>query len=363
MTDFQPHCLPTMVGSLPLQQPEEAVDLVLTHLGAIPAWPQLPRRSFYENMYVQYGERFPGLVVDLEQEKVFVDREEAHGSLEALYLAYLEDQVEEWQISPEYAAGLHAFLQRKEVLRKAVAVKGQVTGPISMGLQVTDKDLRPILYDEVLAEALTKHLRLKAAWMERQLRQLNDRVIVFLDEPYLSAFGSAFISLSREQVISSLEEVFAGLTCWKGVHCCGNTDWSILLETSVQILNLDAWTYAESLSLYPEALQAFLQRGGIIAWGIVPQDEEGIAAATVENLLERLEGAWGLLTRKGIAQEAIVASCLITPSCGLGSVSPPMAARALELTAGVSQAVRQRYGLEEATEPQHEEGRTERSEE
>lgn len=342
---FLPLCLPTAVGSMPHQHPKEACDLVFRYLPAIPAWPQLPRRSFHENMYVQYGERFPGLVVDLEREKVYVDRARADDELERLYLAYLEDQAEDWGVSPEYAAGLHIFLSHKEILAGAAAVKGQVTGPISLGLQVTDQNLRPILYDEILADAVAKHLRLKATWMERYLRRVNETAIVFIDEPYLTAYGSAFVSISREQIITALEEVFAGLSCLRGVHCCGNTDWSILLETSVQILNLDAYNYAESLSLYPEAVRSFLRRDGIIAWGIVPQDEQGIAAATTEALVERLEAAWGLLTAKGIPLDDVLASCLITPSCGLGSVSPQAAARALELTAAVSQAVRTRYRM------------------
>ncbi len=341
-----PMCLPTAVGSLPHKDPQEACDAVFRYLPAIPAWPQLPRRSFRENMYVQFGERFPGLVVDMEREKVYVDRARADDELEPLYLAYLEDQAEDWGISSENAAGLQSFLSRKEALAEAVAVKGQVTGPISMGLQVTDQALRPILYDEILADALAKHLRLKVSWMERQLRRVNAAAIVFLDEPYLSAFGSAYVSLSREQIITAIEEVLAGLTCLKGVHCCGNTDWSVLLETSVQILNLDALEYAESLSLYPEAVRAFFGRGGIVAWGIIPQTEDGIAAATVEGLVGKLEEAWALLMGKGIRLDDILASCLITPSCGLGSVTVQAAVRALELTAAVSRAVRGKYRID-----------------
>jgi methionine synthase II (cobalamin-independent) len=344
---FSPNCLPTAVGSLSYTDALEAVDLVLGHLPEIPFWPQLPRRSFRENMYVQYSEGFPGVKLDMENEKIVVDRALAEDGLEALYLAYLEDKVDEWSIDRSYAAGLYAFLERNWAERKPVALKGHVTGPISMGLQVTDQNLRPILYDEILADALAKHLRLKAAWVEQQLRSIHDEVIVFIDEPYMSAFGSAFVSLSREQVIIALEEVFAGLSCLKGVHCCGNTDWSILLETSAQILSVDAHNYAESLSLYPEAVSVFLDRGGSIAWGIIPQDEPGIEKATAENLVEKLEAAWELLVAKGISKDDILTSCFITPSCGLGSVPPAIAARGLELTAQVSQAVRKKYGLNE----------------
>jgi methionine synthase II (cobalamin-independent) len=329
---------------MPHKDPQEACDVIWQYLAKIPAWPQLPRRSFRENMYVQYGERFPGLVVDMEREKVLVDRARAEAELEPLYLAYLEDQVQDWGISTENAAGLHAFLARKDALVGALAVKGQVTGPISMGLQVTDQALRPILYDEVLADALAKHLRLKATWMERQLRRVNEKVIVSLDEPYLSAFGSAFISLSREQIITALEECFAGLTCMKGVHCCGNTDWSVVLETSVQMLSLDAYGYAESLSLYPEAVRAFLQRGGIIAWGIVPVDsEEQLMAETSDSLTEKLVTAIKLVASKGVPMDALLASAFVTTTCGMRTLSVKGAEHALSLLAGVSQKMRQSY--------------------
>ena len=140
---------------------------------------------------------------------MFVDRTRADDGLESLYLAYLEDDLDGWAVGPENAAGLQSFLARDRALAEAVAIKGQVTGPTSMGLQVTDQDLRPILYDEVLADALAKHLRLKASWMEQQLRRFNETVIVFIDEPYLSAFGSAYVALNRDQVITLLEEVLA----------------------------------------------------------------------------------------------------------------------------------------------------------
>jgi hypothetical protein len=117
---------------------------------------------------------------------------------------------------------------------------------------VTDQDRKPILYDEVLAEVVANHLRLKATWVEQQLQKLSAETIMFVDEPYMSAYGSAFVSLNRNQALSLMEEVFAGIEGVKAVHCCGNTDWSLLLSTSVDILSFDAYEYTESLALYPE---------------------------------------------------------------------------------------------------------------
>ena len=206
-------------------------------------------------------------------------------------------------------------------------------------------------YDDILADALAKHLRLKAAWQERVLRELSPNTIIFVDEPYMNSFGSAFVSLSRPQVITLLEEVFKGISGLKGIHCCGNTDWSVLLETSVDILSLDAYNYGYSLSLYPVEVKAFVERGGIIAWGIVPNDEDVLAKETADSLVHRLEETVGALAKKGIDADLLMDRCLVTPSCTLSPLSPQAATNALELTAEVARRLREKYGREtQATE-------------
>ena len=293
-------------------------------------------------MYVQFSERFPGVV--LEDERIYVDHTlDLDPALEQLYIAYLENNLDYAAISPEYAAGLPVMLQKLATLETPPrAVKGQVTGPVSWGLMVVDQDRRPVLYDEILADAVAKHLRLKAAWMERELKKVCPQTIIFVDEPYMASFGSAFVSLQREQVITLLEEVLSGISGLKGVHCCANTDWSILLETSIDILNLDAYGYAANLALYPDEVRAFLERGGIIAWGIVPAGEE-VHQETVDSLVERLHEAMNLLVRKGIPFEKLVAAALITPSCGTGSLPEATAERVFALTAEVSRVMREEY--------------------
>ena len=325
-------------GSLPHTDPDVACRLVLDTLD-IPTWPQLPQRTFRENMYVQFSERFPGVV--LAGERIYVDRSrDLDPPLEQLYLAYLNDDLAYGTINVEYAAGLHRFLRLD--VGHPPAVKGQVTGPVSWGLTVVDQDRRPVLYDEVLADAVAKHLRLKAAWMERELRRLSPQTIIFIDEPYMSSFGSAYISLERDQAIELITEVLAGIQGLTGVHCCGNTDWSLLMATPIDILHLDAYDYAESLSLYPDQVRAFLARGGLIGWGVVPASDRAWEE-TAAGLVARFEAALGLLTAKGLHRDDLLAAALISPSCGCGSLKVETAERVLRLTAEVSTALKERY--------------------
>jgi methionine synthase II (cobalamin-independent) len=338
MSTFQAGLRSVAPGSLPHTDPSVACQLVLDTLD-IPTWPQLPRRSFLENMYVQFSEGFPGVVV--ANEWIYVNRDQdLDPDLERLYLAYLTNDLDYAAITPDYAAGLSHFLQLD--LGGPSLVKGQVTGPVSWGLTVVDQGRRPILYEDVLAEAVAKHLRLKASWVEQQLLTLSSETIIFVDEPYMSSFGSAFVSLSHDQVETLMEEVFAGIEGWKGVHCCGNTDWALLLSTSMDILNLDAYEYAETLALYPEEVGAFLERGGCIGWGIVPASDQALDE-TADSLVDRFHEALGLLTAKGLHRDDLLAAALITPSCGCGSLAVETAERVFELTGEVSRALQERY--------------------
>lgn len=153
----------------------------------------------------------------------------------------------------------------------------------------------------------------------------------------MAAFGSAYISLSREQVVAMLDEVFDAIHsegALAGVHCCANTDWSVLLTTLVDILNLDAYGYLENLALYPTELRRYLDRGGIIAWGIVPNNEI-IDSVTPQGLANQLREGIIVICDKAAARgvsiepEEFASRSLITPACGLGPTSPEIADKIL----------------------------------
>jgi hypothetical protein len=309
------------MGSVPFLD-AAAISARLAASLDVPAWPQLSRRTFRENMYVQYSAPLPHVVLDEANEKITVDTTgDLTPALEAFYERYLADDVEAFALPTDHAAGFFAMLEQFRQIPGDWA-KGQVTGPISLGLTVVDQDLRSILYNDMLADVVVKNAAMNARWQAQQLQAVRPNVIIFVDEPYMASFGSAFISLSREQVITMLDEVFAAIRqegALSGVHCCANTDWSVLLETSVDILNLDAYGYLENLALYPAELRTFLDRGGVVAWGIVPNTEE-IARVTPDQLARRLWDGLRLIHDRAQARgvnidpEELANRSLIVPS-------------------------------------------------
>ncbi len=342
MTMFLPRALATGVGSLPHPDVSQALGVVLKDFATLPFWPQLPRRDFRENMYVQFSQDLPSVKIDPGHEWIgAVTGDDTLAEVEAFYARYLTEDASLFAVSEEYAAGLYAFKREKERLGQARWIKGQITGPISFGLKVTDQKLRPMLYDDTLRDVLVKHVARKARWHEQFLSELGE-TLTFVDEPSLSLIGASVVALNRDEVVRDLEEVYAGLKGLKGTHCCGNTDWSLLLQTSVDIISFDAFNYAENLALFADDVKAFLGRGGALAWGIVPTVEEEINRQTPEHLVAVLDDAMDLFVKKGIDRHCLYEQALITPACGLGTLPPAAAERAQELARAVSERVRER---------------------
>ena len=336
MTEF--NFLTTHVGSVPYTSINGLTEKINKHLD-VPAWPQLSRLSFRENMYAQYSPALPVIREDEEQEKIYFDTsEDITNALETFYTPVIADDLEAFALRPNYANGFFAMM---ETLRNSDGIwaKGQVTGPVSFGLTVTDQNLRASLYDDMLADTIVKNAAMNARWQIRQLKSVRSNVILCLDEPYMAAFGSAFISLSREQVVTYLDEVFDSIHAEGGVagiHCCANTDWGVLLATKVDILNLDAYGFVENLALYPVELREYLDRGGSICWGVVPNTDQ-IFKETPQGLADRLKNGIQLIVEKAASRGVTIKAeefenrSLIAPACGLGPTTIEAADQVFEV--------------------------------
>lgn len=336
------NCAATGIGSFPHIDPDKAVNLMMSSMREVPYWPQLPALGFQENMYAQYCTRLPGVKVDVHRKKITVDLNDYDP--EEFYTAVVSDDVEHFAHDKNSFHGLYAMLDQFKG-RKLKAVKGQVTGPVSTGLQVLDQNGKPAIYDEAYGEIIRRNLNMQAKWQAKKLREVSDRPIMFLDEPSLTLIGTPFASVSQRQVVEWVDEVLDGVDAIKGLHCCGNTDWPLVLSTSIDLLSFDAYNYAHTVALFPNEVTAFLERGGSIAWGLIPNMEDQIAKESVASLLQRFEGYIDMLARKGINVDLLLERSLITPQCGLGGLDEGRAERVLQLLNGTVEAVRQRYGL------------------
>lgn len=352
---FKPEFLATGIGSVPFTDADYAVELLLSKLSQCPFWPQMPRLGLNEQMNPQYSESMPRAVIDHENSRLSFDTEgdytEPFAEFYEIYITAMETgDCSKMAISPEFSKGIYAFEEHlKKRTEKLPTLKVQTTGPCSFTLSVTNQDRQLIYYTDEFRDMIVKAIAMKCRWQIQKFRPYAEKIICFLDEPVLSAYGSStYISVMREDVIGLVSEVVEAIhqeDAIAAVHCCGNTEWSILVDAGVDIVNFDAFEFGETIALYPESIGEFLGKGGVLAWGIVPTSI-AVREQSVQSLSEHFEKLMDHLAAKcGIDKQLIAEQAMITPSCGTGVLELEDAEKVFELTCELSKAMKAKYGF------------------
>ena len=330
----------TGIGSVPWEDIDKTCNKILDHLPSIPFWPQLVRRSPFEDMNIQFTEGLPLVNIDEGNRSINVSTEETEEALVEFYSHYLADDVDYFSISRDYAPGLYRQIELVSQNPDSYGdyIKGHTTGPVTFAASIKDEEGKAILGSPDLLEAFTKGLAIKALWQVRELEKTGKKTIIFIDEPYLSGFGSAFSPIERHEVISLLKEVIDYLKeksdTLVGIHCCGNTDWSMIVEAGPDIINFDAFSFLDYFLLYPDDITRFIKGGGVIAWGIVPTGNsagQGDLDELYAKLNKGLEGLYSL----GLDKDQVQAASILTPACGMGTMKEKDSDEVLDLLSGL----------------------------
>jgi len=354
--NVKPRCTATAIGSLPHPDPDRAVEIVLKAIPDAPIWPQLPKLGLREQMEIQYSEGMPRIVIDDTKGRMFFDTagdysEELAKFYEGYMAAAEQGDLSAGAISPRFSAGIPALEKRLKALKgKLPFVKCQTTGPLSFALTIVDENKRAIYYDEEFVDVVVKALAMKCRWQIRKFKPYADNIICFVDEPILSAYGSStYVAVKRPDVIAKLNEVAEAIAAegaLSGIHCCGNTEWSIPVDAGVAIVNFDAFQFGETVALYPEQMKKHLvENKNALAWGIVPTSAaiRDVSSAQLVDKFEKLTD--NLAQKTSVDKKVIVEQAFITPSCGTGSMAIPDAERVFDTLAETSRALKQRYGF------------------
>lgn len=315
--------LVTGIGSLPYREAGEALDLIFKFTPEVPFWPQLPKRDMKEGMVAQFSERLPCL--EMGPDGLFFNAAGKERMLEIFYDRVIANDVDFFKITRPYAFGLYEFYRRLEEtdLGGVSFIKGQTAGPFTFAASIIDENGLALLHDKVFFQAVTTGLLMKALWQIKLFKKFGKKMLFFIDEPYLGCFGSAYTPINREDVTRNLKEFASGIRSQDtlvGLHCCGNTDWSIFTDIDeIDVISFDAFGFMDKFALYADNLNSFLKRGGVICWGIVPTQEFS-QDVTADSLKQKLDDALTILERKGIEKELLLRQMLLSPSCGLGNL-------------------------------------------
>jgi len=331
----------TGMAVMPHEDADRALELALSL--DIPFWPQLPRLNYYEDMYVQASEHFPGILLDVENRTLGFSMDKFIDELEEA-MSHFEEP-EYFDISREYSAVYYKFLEMD--LSSQPAIRGQLEGPISFGLNVLDQDKRSILFDDTIRAFMLDFMSKRINVQLDRLKTMNPNAFMFVDEPGLQFIFSALSGYDSAKAKTDMEYFFSLVKRPCGIHLCGNPDWDFLLDLDLDILSMDIYQNGEVFPSYAHSIGRFLDRGGTIVWGIVPTNFEPFEAENIDTLKTRLVGVWDFLAGKGLDRDFLISRSLISPAtcCLVNPDGEVTVEKAFRVVKELSHRLRDHYKL------------------
>jgi hypothetical protein len=357
--EFEARCSTTAMGIMPHRDVDRALQLALRL--DIPFWPQLPKVSLCEDMYVQASQNFPGIAINFDKERLIFNTARFEQELDGYFMRM--DNPDTFELTAEYSKVFHKFLSRELLGYKAI--RGQVTGPVSFGLKVLDEDLKPIIYNEEARAILFDFIQRKVNIQYRELRKRNSNAFVWVDEPGLSYVFSGFSGYNDQHAREDYLTFVEGLEGPKGLHLCADVNLPYLLELGVEILSFDAYQIGFMPVEYAGSVADFIKSGGVISWGIVPTESTSLATQTPQALAGILSNYWEVISGSAglplnqIARQALVAParcCLsdlgqintdgkTVSKCQVSSIEEELVEKAFAFLSELSQILRNKYDV------------------
>jgi len=353
---FAANCNPVLIGSLPLTDHEEAMQMIAASTPEIPLWPQLPKNP-KEGMVRQFLTGFPGLIDEKGRCMVDTTKADFSDKMTFFYEEFLRVEEDPFMLTNsrfglgrDSAPGFPVLMRWLNDARLTpLTAKGQVTGPVTVGVGVTDQTGKSIIADDNLRDILVRLLGMKARWQVVRLKPFtgDNPPLIFIDEPGMVSFGSSgFAAISEKLVVETVNEVISAIHKeggLAGIHICANGDWGPALASEADIISFDAYFYFDNFILFKAQLCDFLSRGKTLAWGIVPTgDPRVVEKENTESLFTKWLEQLSVLASFGFTEKQLMQQTLIAPSCGTGSLTPRLAAKVLTMTRELSLLARKK---------------------
>jgi predicted transcriptional regulator len=94
-------------------------------------------------------------------------------------------------------------------------------------------------------------------------------------------------------------------------------------------------------------VKRFLDRGGVLVWGIVPTTQAVFEAEGLEALEARLLSVWEAFFQRGVDRERLIKQSLLSPAtcCLINADREKTVEKAFETVRALSARLRERFGL------------------
>lgn len=310
----------TGIGGLPHRDAGEAAAFALAEM-EMPAIPYLPRLSPAEGPVAQAMIGMQGITVG-QYGSISVDPDQ----IDPLAPVHTD-------IQNDAFVGFRTFLEAAK--GRQGWVKWQFVGPVTFGMAL----IRAGVPMSEAFESAVRCVRSKVEYLigvvDKALPGCNQ--LVFIEEADLSELMTPGFPIAPDTAIDLVSGAMAAIEtdAVAGLHVCGLADIPTQLAAGPAVLSLPVRPEVVDSAGY---LIRFMERGGYIAWGVVPTT--GPILGSAERPWRNLTQLWCELVQRGADPALLRRQAIITPECGLSLHSPAVAQSVHRMAADVSRRTR-----------------------
>ena len=336
------------LGILPHKNIGAVVDIVEKHFPQAPFWAQLPNFSAIEGQFLQFLVNIPGIKSDVSKKRKYIDTNSYLYQSRSVEIIKDYDELS-LEILKKYKPNsvfFENFLRIIE-LNKPKFAKGQVYGPISIGLLLSDEKGTPIIENGKVMDLILKSICLQCIAQICEMKNVCPQIApyIFVEEPEIcKVISSEKGRKVRKKYLSMLKTISlaiknnGGIPVFHSPHC---HDWSLAIEAGFEVLSFNTDSQFVTLLNPNIRLDHYLNAGNKLAWNLLPSDVEELMKTSVNDLftkyteeVNRLKSFYKL--HKGL----IISNSILTVGDPAG-FSEPASAKAINLIKGLADRIEQ----------------------
>jgi len=102
-----------------------------------------------------------------------------------------------------------------------------------------------------------------------------------------------------------------------GIHCCADTDWSVVASVRPSLISWDIDSLGAAFVAHAEAIAAATWEGTGFIWGVAPTQTQPLPG----DPGVRLQRIVGRLVMAGAKMDGLLEGAMFSPACGLAGLT------------------------------------------
>ena len=341
-------CIP--LGSLPYDSIEPASKMMVKIYERLPYLPVLPCIAEEDSITTRTLEEIPGIKICDNKVKIKIASNHYKQRMEKLEKAFNRPTLENIEPFAINSPFIEKFLQ---IIKKNTPPETVINflGPFTISQILENLAEEEMLVDKTYRKLFIQAVCVKAFWIIEKIKEVspNTKPLIILEEPALGSLGCIIREneeITTELVITLISKVVEKLHdagALVGIKCLEKCNWKIPIDAGVDLISFDAYNNPNNLSIIPEQITEFIERGGKINWGIVPVMNESIVKSlNIDILSKRLFSTMEGLIVSGVSEQNVYNSAFVSVQGDLSHLPIIFAEKAIILASQLAKKIPQK---------------------